>query len=222
MFFTHMEVLIEESLVVTDDRIHGASQTSQWVSINGLIKKTSARCPENSHINFKDLVLYMTKCLKFYFPSSGTTQRGQLLASHLDDHYCTPLFKYFKIKAVKEKYYVMASCRDDKSSIHVGETDATVSTGVRGDENITPMSVTLEALSHDLHKSFLTSNVLLQCDIPASTDKSFVRGNVNYTVSDSVFQSSSPFRHRVMLSKIIKELEHAPLILMKYTDGATD
>ena len=109
-------------------------------------------------------------------------QQGQLLDSHPDDHYCAPLFKYFKIKAVTEKYYVMAFCRDDKSNVHVRETDAIVSTGVRAHKSITPKWVTLEALDHDLPKSFLTSNVALKCDILASTDKSFIRGNLNYTV----------------------------------------
>ena len=116
----------------------------------------------------------------------------------------------------------MAFLSDDKSKIHVGEPNTPVSTGVTGCESITPKSVTLEALDHGMHKSSFTLNVARRCDIPASTDKSFVRGNVNYTVSDNVFQSSSPFRHEVVLCKIIKELEHVPPILMKYTDGRTD
>ena len=143
-------------------------------------------------------------------------------AAHPDDHYCAELFKYFKSKAVEEKDRVMAFCSDDKSKIHIGEPNAPVSTGVRGSESIIPKLVTLEALNHDTHKSSLTPNVALWCDIPTSTDKSFVRGYVYYTVSDSVFQSSSPFRHGVMLCKIIEELEHVPPILMKYTDGGTD
>ena len=97
-----------------------------------------------------------------------------------------------------------------------------MSTGLRGSESITPKLVTLEALDHDIHKSPLTPNVALRCNIPASTDKSFVRGYNYYTVSDSIFQSSSPFRHGVILCKIIKELEHVPPILMKYTDVGTD
>ena len=116
----------------------------------------------------------------------------------------------------------MVFCSDDKSKIHVGEPDALVSTGVRGRENITSKSVILEPLDHYMHKSSLTPNVALRCDMPASTDKSFVKGNVYYTVSDSAFQSSSPFRHGVTLCKIIKELEHVPPILMKYTYGGTD
>ena len=53
-FFTH--TLIEESLIAADDRRHGASHLSQWVSIKDLIKKTSARPTENTPIPSKDLV----------------------------------------------------------------------------------------------------------------------------------------------------------------------
>ena len=90
-------------------------------------------------------------------------------------------------KKIKEKDCFMAFCRNDKSKIHVGEPDAPVWTGVRGRESIIPKSVTLEALDNEMHKSSLTPNVALQCEIPASTDKSFVRGNDYYTVSDSIF-----------------------------------
>ena len=55
VFFSHVEVLIEESLVAADDRHHGASHLSQWVSIKDLIKETSAQCPENTPIPSKDL-----------------------------------------------------------------------------------------------------------------------------------------------------------------------
>ena len=116
----------------------------------------------------------------------------------------------------------MAFCSDDKSKIHVGEPDVSLLTGVRGRESITPKVVTLEALDHGMYKSSLSRIVVLHYDIPASTDKSFVRGNVYYNASHSVFQSSSLFHHGVMLCKIIKELEHVPPILMKYTDGGTD
>ena len=39
----------------------------------------------------------------------------------------------------------MVFCSDDKSTLHIREHDAPVSAGVRGRENITPKSVTLEA-----------------------------------------------------------------------------
>ena len=73
-----------------------------------------------------------------------------------------------------------------------------------------------------MFKSSLTPNVILQCDVPQSVDKSFVRGQVYVTLSDSVFKSSSPFRHGVMQSKVYKGLRRQPRVVMKYTDGGTD
>ena len=77
VFFTHMEAWIGESLVAADDGRHGASNMSQWVSIKDLIKKTSARCPENTPVPSKNLVRLQfipKNPLKFYYPSSGKTQ----------------------------------------------------------------------------------------------------------------------------------------------------
>ena len=93
-----MEALIEESLVVVDDRRHSASHMSQWVSIKDLIKKTSARCPENTPVPFKDLVrlqfipknpytrsaLNFTSCHQVQLK----IQRRQLRAAHPDNYYC--------------------------------------------------------------------------------------------------------------------------------------
>ena len=86
----------------------------------------------------------------------------------------------------------MAFYSDDKSKSHVGESGAPVSTGIRGSENITPKLVIL-VLDHYMHKSSLTPDVGLRCDIPTSTDKRFFRGNVHYTVSDSLFSCLLPF-----------------------------
>ena len=118
VFFTHMEALIEESLVTSDDRRQDASHLSQWVSIKDLIKKTSARCPEDTHISSTDLVRfqfipkipYRRNALNFTsrLQVKHKMQRSQLRAAHPDDHYCAALFKYFKSKALEEKDHVMA------------------------------------------------------------------------------------------------------------------
>ena len=42
VLFTHMEALIEESLIAADDRRHGASYLSQWVSIKDSLEDVSA------------------------------------------------------------------------------------------------------------------------------------------------------------------------------------
>ena len=131
-------------------------------------------------------------------------------AKHVDDHYCAALFKYVKSKAVEESEHLMLFCCDDKAKVAVGEPGAPISTGVRGRKTITPASITLEALDHDIHKASLTPNVVLKCEVPSSVEKSFVRGNVYFLVSDSVCQGSTPFRHGVMLAKIAKNFENVP------------
>ena len=70
-------------------------------------------------------------------------------------------------------------------------------------------------------KCSLTPSVVLQCDVPGSVDKSFVRGKVT-TINDSVFLGSSPLRHAAMLSKIIEQAEVPPKVILKYADGGTD
>ena len=62
----------------------------------------------------------------------------------------------------------MVFCCDDKAKVHVGEPTAPVSAGVKGRTSIVPLSTTLEALDHDLHKSSLTPNIVLKCDIPVT------------------------------------------------------
>ena len=113
-------------------------------------------------------------------------------------------------------------CCDDKAKVHVGEPGAPVSTDVRGKTNISTTSTTLEALDHELFKSSLTPNVVLECQIPDPVEKSFVKGQVYVSLSDSVFQASTPFRHGVVLANLYKNLIEKPRTLLKYTDGGTD
>ena len=42
--------------MAADDRRHGASHMSQWLSLKDLIKKTVEKCPDDTPIPSKDLV----------------------------------------------------------------------------------------------------------------------------------------------------------------------
>ena len=88
------------------------------------------------------------------------------------------ILKHLKEKAVEMRGNVAFLCCDDKANVSTGETNAPVSTGVRGKMTIAPVSTTLGALDHGMTKASLTPSVLLQCDIPESSAKSFVRGKV--------------------------------------------
>ena len=197
-----------------------------------MINQVDAKCPPNTPIPSTSLVRlqftptnpYTRTALTFTsrFPLQHKIQRRQLRAKHPDDHFCAAQYKYLRHRAVEEGENAVLFCCDDKSKIHVGEPNAPVSTGVRGKTSIATTDTTLEALDHDMYKSSLTPNVILQCEVPESVNKSFVRGQVYFTVSDSVLQSSSPFRHGVMLLKVYNELERKPSIVLKFTDGGTD
>ena len=156
------------------------------------------------------------------FPLQHKIQRRQLRAAHPDDHYCAVKYKYLRNRVVAEGSNTVMFCCDDKAKVHVGEPGAPVSTGVRGKTSITTSATTLEALNHDLYKSSLTPNVVLKCKIPDSVEKSFIRGQVYASVSDSVFQASNPFRHGVMLRNIYNKSNELASTFLKYTDGGTD
>ena len=96
-------------------------------------------------------------------------------------------------------------CSDDKAKVPVCEAIAPVSTGVRGKMPIAPVLTTLGALDHDMTKASLTPSVVLQCDIPEYSAKSFVRGKVTTVVNGAVFLSSNPFRHVAILVKLAEQ-----------------
>ena len=92
---------------------------------------------------------------------------------------------------------------------------------MRGKKTLAPTQTTLGALDHDMSsKGSITPSVVLKCQVPKSADDSFVRGNVMVALNDSVFQQASPFRHAVVLNKILSI--HCPPILLKFTDSGTD
>jgi hypothetical protein len=119
---------------------------------------------------------------------------------------------------------VMLFFYDDKAKVPVGSPGNPVSTGVRGRQSIAPVTTELVALDHDMTSASLTPSVVLHCSILDDIEKSFVRGQVYVIVNNSVFQTSSPFRHATMLKKNIevKYTDEVPSALFKYTDGGTD
>ncbi|XP_053389758.1 uncharacterized protein LOC128552728 [Mercenaria mercenaria] len=113
-------------------------------------------------------------------------------------------------------------CCDDKAKVPVGDPGVFISTGVRGKKTLAPVSETLEALDHDMTKSSLCPSVYLECEVPMSIEKSFVRGQVNVVVNDSVFQSSNPFRHAAIVCDILAKRDPLPKVFLRFSDGGTD
>ncbi|XP_060552756.1 uncharacterized protein LOC132714041 [Ruditapes philippinarum] len=232
VFFEQLQNIIENKTAV-DDRRHGEAHLSEWLSLEDMIQQAKERCPENTPIPSKTLVRLQFSPRNQYAKTSWNftsrlqvqykIQRRQLRLSHPDEHYCNALLKYLKEFAVEMKTQcnvAMFAC-DDKAKVPIGEPGFAVSTGVRGKQTIVPTSSTLVAGDHDITKSSLTPSVSLQCEIPDSSEHSFVRGKVHVTVNDSVFQSSNPFRHAATLVKIVKHQPNINILIL-YTDGGTD
>ena len=57
---------------------------------------------------------------------------------------------------------------------------------------------------------------------PKDIADSLVRGAVSVITNDSVTQVSSPFRHAVAISNILKQRQSFPSILPIFSDGGTD
>lgn len=69
----------------------------------------------------------------------------------------------------------------------------------------------------------LTPSVVLQCEVPTSVDKTFVRGKVFTVLNDSIFQTASPFRHAAFLSNMMLSSGNDPKpMLLKFRDGGVD
>lgn len=232
IFFEHLCSVVEE-ITAADERRHNIAHLSEWLSLGELVEKTKEKCPAGTPIPSKSLVRllfaprnpYTHKALNFTsrIQVQYKIQRRQLRATHPDEHYCCTQFKYFKERAVEEREIVAVFFCDDKAKIPVGEPDAPISTGVRGKKTLAPVSTTLAAKDHDIHKSSLTPSVILQCDVPNAVNQSFVRGTVTNIVNDSVFEMSNPFRHAAALIRVfLNSPQKDAKILMKFTDGGTD
>ena len=68
----------------------------------------------------------------------------------------------------------LAFCSNDKSKIYVGKPDAPVSTGVGRRKSITPKSVIVETLDHEMHKPSLTPMIYWHQLINLSLEEMFI------------------------------------------------
>jgi hypothetical protein len=117
---------------------------------------------------------------------------------------------------------VLVYC-DDKAKFPIGEHGVAVTTGVRGKQTIAPTSTNLESAEHDVVKSSLAPSLILQVGIPENVDCSFVKGKVEVTINESVFEQSNPSRHATSLSKfLLPSHDEMPHALLKYRDVGTD
>ena len=230
VFFEKLGEIIE-SVSAGDERRHNVTHISEWISLRDLISQAKDKCPADTPIPSKALVRlqfaprnpYAHTALSFTqkFAVQYKIQRRQLRLAHPDDHYCAAILLYLKhLSVILQKECSLFFC-DDKAKVNVGEPGVVLSTGVRGKQTLAPRSSTLSAADHDMHhKGSLTPSVYLHCDIPPDPKKSFVRGQITTVINDAVFQTSNPFRHAAVMTKLLKDNTHH--VLLKFSDGGTD
>lgn len=230
-FFNALSGIIE-NITAADDRRHGVSHLSEFLSIDEMIKKAKAICPDDSPIPSKSLVRLQFAPRNPYAKTAQNftsrldvqykIQRRQLRLSHPDEHYCNAQLKYIKERAIEQKQDCVLFFCDDKAKVPFGDPDHLISTGVRGRMSIVPTTSTLSSLDHDMTRASITPSVLLNCKIPGDINSSFVRGKVTTVINDSAFQTASPFRHNATIAKLLSEQDEVPAVLIKFTDGGTD
>ena len=139
-------------------------------------------------------------------------QTRQLQASHMHEHCCAAVFRYMCHYAVKYRNNLQIFCMDDNAKINLVQLS-----GQHFESN------SLAALDHDVgSKGSLTPSLSLKVDIPENPGESFYRGQVFVALKDSIFQPSSPFRHAVELSRILKSQDSVKPFLFLYTDLGPD
>lgn len=228
-FFEALEKEVQ-SLMAADERRHNVEHVSHFISVPDLINQVKTKIPEGSPLPSEATVLLSFvpknshhKVAKLYqsrIPLRMTVQTRQLRAEHMDDHFCSAMFRYMKEYSVKYRTDVKFVCLDDKSKLDDGEP--TMASGVRGKKAIVPLNSMLSCLDHDVQsKGSLTPSVCLSLDVPEEADHSFYRGQVSLVLTDSAFQASTTFRHGIELQKNLEQDDRKP-ILMLYTDVGPD
>ena len=224
-----------EHITAVDNRRHGVSHFSEYISNPDLIRQVTDDVPEGTPIPSESTVLFSfvpknahaksSKLYKSNIPLQFKVQTRQLRSSHMDQHYCSAIFKYMRHFAVLNRDNVSFFCVDDKSKVDFGEPGNAISSGVRGKKSIVPTTSNLSALDHDQSsKGSITPSVSLLVDLPTEENGSFYSGKVFVKYKDSVFQPSSPFRHAIELESILQTQENSEIrpILMIYSDGGPD
>ena len=167
-FWEELSTYLKEITPAVDDRRHASTlHMPIAISVGDLCDLISERLhtkfPEEEpslpsvewiRLQFAPRNPYSSNSLRHTgrFDIKFAVQIRQLRKSHPDSKYVMVLLKYAKEYAVKCSQLVMLACVDDKAIVPVGESNAAVSTGVRGHHrSLVPSSSFLGALDHDFH-----------------------------------------------------------------------
>ena len=159
-----------DQITTADDRRHGVSHMSEYLSIRDLINQVKERIPEDSPIPSVSTVIYSfaapnmyAKTVQYYTGKTNLTfvvQRHQLHAYHTDAHWCYALFRYFREMAIMYRGKSLLLTCDDNAKIDFGEPGCMLSTGVRGKKTLVPTISILGALDHDVSQKGKCTNYI--------------------------------------------------------------
>lgn len=124
---------------------------------------------------------------------------------------------------IKFRSHSQLVCLDDKHKCKVGEPGLPVAAVERGKQVIVSSNGCKFAVAdHDFTKCSVIPSVTLLCETPETIDGSFYQGQVCIGIKDAILEPSSPLRHSTELSKILKQRNSNPAILLLYRDGGPD
>ena len=117
-----MQEIIRDSFTAEDDRRHGVSHMSHFISQRDLHKQAAERCPPVTPkpsiawlaLQFQPKSSQMSNAVKYTgkLDVKYQIQQRQLRTAHEDDHYCLALFNMQRFMAVELSAYKQLGLRE--------------------------------------------------------------------------------------------------------------
>lgn len=229
----YLEGIAQESVLAVDDRRHDIFQhLAVAISTRDFRNQVLKICPPNIPIpsvqwirlqfwpknpTHKSSMQFTSK-----LPIKFMVQARQLRCNHEDLHYASALFRYQKEMAILLRMNSWLIFMDDKHRCKVGEPGYPVAAVERGRQVIVSKNKAFKVADHDFTKCGIIPSVTMLCEIPATIEESFYRGQVYISLKDPIFQPSDSLRHMTELYKILNNTNENKPYLLLYTDGGPD
>ena len=167
-----------DQITAADDRHHGVSHISEFLSTRGLINQVKEKIPEGSPIPSASTVIHSfapPKCMKKRCNITPENQSKICCATSSVEclsHQCTLVVCSVLIPLGNGNHdkSLLLSC-NGKAKIDFGEPGCMLSTGVRGKKTLVPTASILRTLDYDVNQKgkcanyipYLTENDFLLC-----------------------------------------------------------
>ena len=229
----YLEGEAQESILAVDERRHDIFQhLAVAISTRDFRNQVLKICPPNIPIPSIQWIRLQfwpknptyRSSLQFTgkLPIKFMVQSRQLRCNHEDLHYASALFRYQKEMAILLQMNSWLVFMDDKHRCKVGEPGYPVAAVERGRQVIVSKNNAFKVADHDFTKCGIIPSVTMLCNIPATIEESFYRGQVYIGLKDPIFQPSDSLRHMAELYNILNSTNENKPYLFLYTDGGPD